>query len=223
MRKSHFFINFIGSLSLVLFICSFSIFSVANTRWIYHRDIDRLNLGESKNISKAEVKQNFEELLYYINHREPEELKLTSFPISPEGSIHFKDTKELFLKNKSLLFISLLSLCICIYFSYMNKRMNFLYYGAFSCLLILVSILLSSLINFDFAFTLFHKILFTNDYWLFSPVFDPVITILPQEFFFHCFIFICAFIILLSLLFIAIGFFINSHLNKKRGCSYRSL
>lgn len=223
MRKSHFFINLIGSLSLVLFICSFSIFSVSNTRWIYNRDIDLLNLTESGNISKAEIKQNFEDLLYYINNKDPEELKLTSFPVSPNGSIHFKDTKELFLKNKNLLFISFFLLCSCIYFAYINRRMNFLYYGAFSCLLILSSILLGALINFDSAFTLFHKLLFANDYWLFSPVSDPVITILPQEFFFHCFIFICAFIILLSLLSVAIGFFMNKHFNKRKDCSYRAL
>lgn len=223
MRKLHFFINFIGSLSLVLFIFSLSIFSVANTRWIYHRDIDALNLSEAANISKEEIKQNFNELLYYINHKEPSELKLTSFPVSREGSIHFKDTKKLFLKNKILLIASSILLCICIYFSYKNKRIKFLYYGGFSCLFLLISILVGALMDFDSAFTVFHKILFSNDYWLFSPISDPVITILPQEFFFHCFIFICAFIILLSLLSVAIGFILNNHYHKNRDYTYTSI
>ncbi|MCI6276615.1 MAG: TIGR01906 family membrane protein [Clostridium sp.] len=223
MRKSHFFINFIGALNLTLFICSLSIFSVANTKWIYHRDIDTLNLSESGNISKEEIKQNFDELIYYINHKEPQELKLTSFPVSREGSIHFKDTKELFSKNKILLIITSILLCICIYFSFKNKRINFLYYGAFSCLLLLISILIGALINFDSAFTVFHKILFSNDYWLFSPISDPVITILPQEFFFHCFIFICAVITVLSLLSVAVGFFLNHYLNKRKDYSHTSL
>lgn len=223
MRKSYFFINFIGALSLVLFICSLSIFSVANTKWIYHRDIDTLKLTDSVNISKEEIKENFDELIYYINHKNPEELKLTSFPVSPEGSIHFKDTKELFLKNRVLLFVSFVVLCICSYSSFRNKRMNFLYYGGFSCLLILASILIGALINFDSAFTVFHKILFSNDYWLFSPISDPVITILPQEFFFHCFIFICAVITVLSLLSVAVGFFLNHYLNKRKDYSHTSL
>lgn len=223
MRKSHFLINFIGALSLALFICSFSIFSVANTKWIYHRDIDNLKLTDSVNISKEDIKKNFDELIYYINNKEPKDLKLTSFPVSPEGSIHFKDTKALFLKNKILLSASFLVLCVCLYFSYKNKSMNFLYYGAFSCLLILASILIGALINFDSAFTVFHKILFSNDYWLFSPISDPVITILPQEFFFHCFIFICALITLLSLLSVAATFSLNRYWKKRKDSSYTSL
>lgn len=219
MRKSHFFINFIGSLSLISFIFSLSIFLISNTRFIYHEDIEPLNLSESSNISNEEIKQNFDELLYYINHKEPEELKLTSFPVSTEGSIHFKDTKALFLKNKLLLFISLVFLCVCVYFSFANKNIKFLYFGAFSCLLILALIFTVALVNFDSAFTLFHNILFTNDYWLFSPISDPVITILPQEFFFHCFVFICASISLLSLLSLAIGFIINIYWHKNRGFS----
>lgn len=31
-----------------------------------------------------------------------------------------------------------------------------------------------------------HKVFFDNDYWLFDPKYDPVITILPDRFFLHC-------------------------------------
>ena len=36
-----------------------------------------------------------------------------------------------------------------------------------------------------FCFVLFHKILFRNDYWIFDPACDPVITILPDAYFLH--------------------------------------
>lgn len=44
-------------------------------------------------------------------------------------------------------------------------------------------------IGFDAFFTLFHKILFVGDNtWLFDPAKDPVIWILPEEFFRHTFL-----------------------------------
>ena len=38
----------------------------------------------------------------------------------------------------------------------------------------------------DEAFNLFHHAFFRNDYWIFDPAVDPVITILPDRFFLHC-------------------------------------
>ena len=40
--------------------------------------------------------------------------------------------------------------------------------------------------NWEWVFITFHKLVFQNDYWLFDPYTDPVITILPDEFFMHC-------------------------------------
>ncbi len=39
------------------------------------------------------------------------------------------------------------------------------------------------LLNFEKSFIIFHKLLFRNDYWVFNPNLDPVINILPEEFF----------------------------------------
>ena len=35
-------------------------------------------------------------------------------------------------------------------------------------------------------FVAFHTLVFRNDYWLFDPATDPVITILPDAFFLQC-------------------------------------
>jgi len=49
--------------------------------------------------------------------------------------------------------------------------------------------LMGLLMGFDQFFVLFHTVLFPGDStWLFDPVKDPVIYILPEEFFLHCFI-----------------------------------
>ena len=48
-----------------------------------------------------------------------------------------------------------------------------------------------ALVNFDFAFKLFHAILFPGkDNWLFDPYDDPIIMLLPEDFFMACGIFI---------------------------------
>ena len=52
-------------------------------------------------------------------------------------------------------------------------------------------------IDFDRLFVMFHQLVFSNDYWLFNPRLDPIINILPENFFMHCFILI-VFIVLFS-------------------------
>ena len=68
-------------------------------------------------------------------------------------------------------------------------------------------LLLILAIDFDWMFVMFHNILFNNDAWIFSAVTDPIITVLPQEFFMYTFIF--AFILIEA-------FFIGGYFFSKR-------
>ena len=60
-------------------------------------------------------------------------------------------------------------------------------------------------INFDSLFITFHKIAFRNDYWIFYPSLDPVINILPEEFFMHALILIVGIVIGMGILFLVLG------------------
>ena len=51
---------------------------------------------------------------------------------------------------------------------------------------IAAAVLLAVVIDWEWAFEIMHSLLFDNDYWLFNPKTDPVIKILPDEFFMHC-------------------------------------
>ena len=58
----------------------------------------------------------------------------------------------------------------------------------FTC--VITNIVFASLIgiisiNFDKAFTIFHHLLFKNDYWLLDPNTDDLINLLPESFFIH--------------------------------------
>ena len=69
---------------------------------------------------------------------------------------------------------------------------------------------LISIIDFDRLFVVFHKIAFDNDDWLFNPETDPVIRILPEEFFMRCLI-----TILLTIIIGAVTLFVI-YMCKKR-------
>ena len=53
---------------------------------------------------------------------------------------------------------------------------------------IAIPLLLGILIeqNWEKVFIGFHELIFQNDYWLFDPVADPIILVLPDEYFMHC-------------------------------------
>ena len=61
-------------------------------------------------------------------------------------------------------------------------------------------------LDFDEAFRVFHMIFFPGkDNWLFNPLVDEVITIMPEEFFMNCAILILTSIVVISLSLIVIG------------------
>ena len=78
---------------------------------------------------------------------------------------------------------------------------------------LIVGLLLA--IDFDKAFTVFHKMFFKNDYWIFDPITDPVINILPSAFFLHCAILIVVFVLLASLILYLIYLYLKSRLGIK--------
>ena len=53
-------------------------------------------------------------------------------------------------------------------------------------------------LDFERAFITFHQIVFRNNYWVFDYRSDPVINILPETFFMHCFIMIVIIVITLA-------------------------
>ena len=69
--------------------------------------------------------------------------------------------------------------------------------------ILLFLIIFGMIIDFNYTFTLFHKIMFTNDLWILDPNTDFLIMIFPQRFFLE----ISAAIIILFLLINLIIFF----------------
>ncbi|MFH1972557.1 MAG: DUF1461 domain-containing protein [archaeon] len=97
---------------------------------------------------------------------------------SDEELIHMGDVRQLIWIGW---FISL----VLIGFAVFASKRDFFIGGLIGLGLILLFLLV--FINFDFSFTLFHKIFFRNDYWL-LPADSLLISMFPSEFFFKSFV-----------------------------------
>ena len=153
---------------------------------LYYFDIDYLHIQEDSGYEKEEIWENYNALIDYNLSPLIKKLEFPTFPMSKEAEIHFAEVKEIF---QGFLWILVISIPVSAMVSQMNRRRHRLGYlklaGIFSVALpVLLGIFVAA--SWDRAFVLFHEIAFDNDYWLFHPDTDPVITILPDAFFLHC-------------------------------------
>ena len=188
---------------IICFTFSFIILSVYFTllfKPLYYMDINTLSIEQSSNINKKELETNYNYVIKYLTQNSLEEFNLPTLPSSIHGKIHFKEVKALFYKLKIMLLFSILISVIGIIINRRHKTIKYLQISSNFLIIIPVLLLIPFLINFDKSFTTFHHIFFNNNYWLFDVQTDPIITILPQTFFFHCAILIIILIALSSIL-----------------------
>lgn len=185
------------------FTFSFIILSVNLTllfKPLYYVDIKVLNIEESSRLNTKEIKANYDYIITYLMQNTKEEFNLPTLPSSYNGKTHFKEVKIIFDKLKLMLLFSTLISIIGISLNKRYKKTDYLLTSSIILIIIPIILLIPFLINFDKSFTTFHHIFFKNNYWLFDIKYDPIITILPQDFFYHCAILIIFFIIMSSII-----------------------
>ena len=191
-----------------LWLLSLAVLVAIYGAWlIYPLEVDWLKLTLQVTITKADLLKNFNVLMTYLANPLSHTLAMPDFPSSASGLKHFGDVKHLFHLAQAV-FILLASPS---WLSWKNSRAEkslFLHQRAFTLAAILpiVIAVVGLLIGFDQFFTLFHEMLFPGDSsWLFNPATDPIIWVLPEEYFMHCFIifFVTYEALMLSLLVIA--------------------
>ena len=77
-----------------------------------------------------------------------------------------------------------------------EREIRFLKVCSIVSIVIPMILVFVTIIDFDGLFVLFHKIAFNNDDWIFDARLDPVINILPEEFFMLCLVVIAGTVIL---------------------------
>ena len=187
------------ALCLSLFIISFAVCFVTFFKPLYYLDIELLNISEWSGIDKDIIIKNYDILINYQSIFYQGELYMPDFVMSETGRIHFEEVKRIFEAVQILMISTGLVSAVLIYFRHKEKEYRYLRLTSILSIGIPLVLGILACADFDTAFVIFHKIFFRNDYWIFDSYTDPIINVLPQDFFMHCFIAIISVVILLSL------------------------
>ncbi len=181
-------LTFGGSL---LFLLSLSILLTIYLAWlVYPLEISWLHLTSRVPFHPQTIQHNFNVLMDYLTNPLNQALKMPDFPSSASGIHHFAVVKGLFHLAQGVA-VATLPVFYLFWKQVIQKGFLSLYRRG---LLIMLSLplvlgLVGVFIGFEQFFTLFHQILFVgDDTWLFDPAKDPVILILPEDFFLHAFL-----------------------------------
>lgn len=203
----------LGLVCLLLTLLTLAITLTINARWLYQLDIRHLGLLDYTTLSEKELLYNFDQLMRYLNLPWVETLKMTDFPVSANGALHFYEVKRLFLVNYCVLLVTVIPSIV--YVRHLNKQQRLWTMIQPFRIAVVVPIVIAFLmaVNFDRFFVLFHGVFFNNDAWIFNPATDPIINVLPETFFLHSFI---LFFVLLEIFYLLPIYFGKRALKKER-------
>ena len=203
-----------------VFILSASIVFVLCFRPLFYLDIPLFQLEKEAGLPAETIRNNYDKLIGYLMLWNRQPLTLPDFQISESGRIHFTDCKKIF-DLVQILF--LLSGAVLLAWGrilksrketirqafgergrkegiqrihdrpFYSSRCHFI--TGFLLTGIPAAIGIYALLDWEKLFVSFHRLFFSNDYWLFDPATDPVILILPDGFFFQCLAVILALVI----------------------------
>lgn len=216
--KSSRIISVVFAVALFLLILTVSIGLPIYLRPFYYAHIEAMGLPEYTGLTAGQIREAYDAVLDYLT-LPGREFSAGILPFSAEGEAHFVDCKVLFDLNRNILLLSAAVLAVLGILRKTGKagpyRLGNRSAAFWAALLALVApVVIGGLaaIDFDQAFVIFHKIFFPGkSNWLFDWRTDPVILILPQDFFMHC-----AMLIGVGLLTISLGILIFTEIRRKK-------
>ena len=197
--------EYAGLVCLFFMLISLAIAITINFRFLYELDIKYLNILDHTTLDQETLLKNFDQLMAYLNNPFQKELSLQNFPISTSRAHHFYEVKKLFLLNYFVLLLTLIPSIYYLFYLKRHKRFWRLVQPFKIGMLVPIVFGFFMLVGFDRFFILFHETFFNNDDWLFDPTTDPIINVLPEQFFMHSFILFFILIELFFAFFVIIG------------------
>lgn len=167
---------------------------------LYYYDIGKLNIPELSNLSEEEIRLNYDYLIDYNLSKDEADFEMPTIKSSPQGKVHFEEVRDIFQNLNKLFNLCFIVSIIALFINIKNKQIDFLNTTWKALISIPIFLALPIIINFEDSFVIFHKLMFSNDYWIFDPTIDPVITMLPEQFFFHAGLMIIVLTLLSSVL-----------------------
>jgi len=201
-------ISILFSIASFILIVTCSIAVPIYCRPFYFWHIEALNL-EKSGYTAAQIKEAYNEILDYLT-LPGGTFHAGVFPFTESGASHFADCKTLFAINAALLIISAIFILAVLVLKKQN-RIGTLYIGSFHAvfyaaifcigLILLITVLAS--MDFYAAFVTFHSIFFPGkENWILNYRTDPIINVMPQDFFMNCAVLIGVCIVAISLILI---------------------
>ena len=188
------------ALFLTVFIICLAVIITVFFKQLYYFDIDYLKIAESTGLSREVIQKNYDVIIQYQIIFYQGSLNLPDFVMSNTGRIHFEEVKRVFEMIQITFVVTGIISAVMIYLNVKQKEYRFLPLTSFFSVAIPSVLGFFVALDFDKAFVIFHNIVFRNDYWIFDYTTDPVITILPESFFMHCFMMIIVIVIMISVL-----------------------
>ena len=179
----------VACLAMIVIIC-ISVTITVLARPLYYFDIEYLEIPWRSGISAEACKLNYDTLIDYNLLGGDEELVFPTLKMSETGRIHFEEVKEIFIKMQLVSIAGIVALIgFVLYIKKKGPQNSILLWMKYTfpvTMIVALAVGLAMAIDWQWAFTTMHEIFFDNDYWIFNSYTDPVIKILPDEFFFHC-------------------------------------
>lgn len=163
------------SIAVALAILTGSIAAPIIIRPFYYAQIDPLELERSSGLSREEIIEAYDEVLDYCIGAS-DEFSAGVLPFSESGSAHFADCRRLFILDLWLFFGSMAAIALLKLYRRRHEIPRLrghgaAFWGAAGIGAVLIVIGAAAATNFD-------------------PAQDPIITLMPEEFFRNCAIFI---------------------------------
>lgn len=150
---------------------------------IYRMAIGWFNLTDISGLTEGQLMENYKVLMEYLIQPTVKELNMLHFSSSEGGLQHFEEVKFLFMMTFMIALVGfILSVWIVMW---LRKTKQQVWMGRWFWVAIIFPLVLLFImvVAFDRVFLMFHQILFHNDLWLFNPMTDPIITVLPEGLF----------------------------------------
>jgi len=152
----------------------------ATTAVLYFRPLYYSIIGDftgKLNLTYTEIKENYDALIDYNSFLGPDKLSFPHLPSSENALTHFEEVKAIFLSFQIVMIIGIILLLVLIpLYKKLYKSYEYRLIGG------IFTIFLPSAIAL-WVFITFHKLVFSNDFWIFDYKKDPIILFLPEKFF----------------------------------------
>ena len=204
--------SYVAIPATALAVLTGSVAWVVLLRPFYYVQIGPLGVCQASGLTPDQARAAYNDVMDYCLGLRPD-FAAGVLPFSAEGASHFADVRVLFILNLAFLALSVAVLsslrAACLRQKAKLPRLagrtpGFWAACALGSVILIAAALAAT--DFDRAFTVFHGIFFPGkENWLFDPATDPVILLLPEEFFRNCAIAIAASLLLLCLVLILTG------------------